>query len=88
MITYDLYIKNKVTGKYEKVDGSVTPLTTESLLDEALDQAFVVIDNTTIETIEPTTEVKIVIHQEGKEDVEKYYVVGNDESTETPLNIG
>ncbi len=88
MITFDLYIKNKTTGIYEKANGTVTPLTTEDLLDEALDQAFVVLENTPIETIEPSTEVKIVIHQEGKEDVEKYYIVGSDESTETPLNVG
>ncbi len=85
MITFDLYIKNKTTGIYEKVNGTVTPLTTEDLLDEALDQAFIVLENT---TIEPSTEVKIVIHQEGEEDVEKYYIVGSDESTKTPLNVG
>lgn len=88
MITFDFYIKNKVTGDYEKIDGTVTPLTTEDLLDEALDQAFIVLSNTQIEVIEPSTEVKVVIHQEGQADVEKYYIVGDDESTETPLNIG
>lgn len=86
MITFDFYIKNKITGKYEElVDGTVQPLTTEDLLDEALDQAFVVIANTQIEAIEPTTEVKVVIHQEGQADVEKYYIIGDDESTETPI---
>lgn len=88
MITFDFYIKNKVTGVYEKIDGTVTPLTTEELLDEALDQAFIVIANTQKELIEPTTEVKVVIHQEGQADVEKYYIVGEDESTQTPLNVG
>ena len=48
MITFDFCIKNKITGIYEKVDGTVQPLTTEDLLDEALDQAFVVIANTQI----------------------------------------
>jgi Tfp pilus assembly ATPase PilU len=86
MITFDLYIKNKITGVYEKIDGTVTPLTTEDLLDEALDQAFVVIANTKVEIFEPTTEVKIVIHQVGQADVEKYYIVGDDESTQTPIN--
>lgn len=86
MITFDLYIKNKITGVYEKIDGTVTPLTTEDLLDEALDQAFIVIANTQKELIEPTTEVKIVIHQVGQADVEKYHIVGDDESTQTPIN--
>ncbi len=86
MITFDFYIKNKITGVYEKIDGTVTPLTTEDLLDEALDQAFIVIANTQKELIEPTTEVKIVIHQEGQADVEKYYIVGDDESTQMPIN--
>lgn len=86
MITFDFFIKNKITGKYEElVDGTVQPLTTEDLLDEALDQAFVVIANTQIEAIEPTTEVKVAIHQEGQVYVEKYYIVGDDESTETPI---
>ena len=81
MITFDFYIKNKVTGDYEQVNGndkpsvSVTPLTTEDLLDEALDQAFIILSNTQIEVIEPTTEVKVVIHQDGQESVEKYYIV-------------
>ena len=88
MITFDFYIKNKVTGDYEQVNGTVTPLTTEDLLDEALDQAFIILSNTQIEVIEPTTEVKVVIHQDGQADVEKYYIVGDDESTETPLNVG
>ena len=88
MITFDFYIKNKVTGDYEKTDGTVTPLTTEDLLDEALDQAFIVLSNTQIEVIEPSTEVKAVIHQEGEADVEKYYIVGDDESTETPIGQG
>ncbi|MBQ8545518.1 MAG: hypothetical protein IJ437_01095 [Clostridia bacterium] len=88
MITFDFYVKNRAIGNYEKIDGTVTPLTTEDLLDKALDQAFIVLENTTIETIEPSTEVKIVIHQEGKEDVEKYYISGSDESTQTPLNVG
>ncbi len=94
MITFDFHIKNKVTGIYEQVNGndkpsvSVTPLTTEDLLDEALDQAFIVIANTQIEVIEPTTEVKVVIHQEGQADVEKYYIVGEDESTQTPIGQG
>lgn len=86
MITFDLYIKNKITGVYEKIDGTVTPLTTEDLLDEALDQAFIVVANTQKELIEPTTEVKVVIHQVGQADVEKYYIVGDDESTQTPIN--
>ena len=30
--------------------------------------------------------VKIVIHQDGKTDVAKYYIVGSDESTEIPFN--
>lgn len=88
MITFDFYIKNKVTGIYEQVNGTVTPLTTEDLLDEALDQAFIILSNTQIEVIEPTTEVKVVIHQDGQADVEKYYIVGDDESTQTPLNVG
>ena len=88
MITFDFYIKNKVTGIYEQVNGTVIPLTTEDLLDEALDQAFIVIANTKIEVIESTTEVKVVIHQEGQADVEKYYIVGDDESTEMPIGQG
>lgn len=85
MITFDFYIKNKITGVYEPIDGTVTPLTTEELLDEALDRAFIVLANTTIERIAPDTDVKIVIHQEGQADIEKYYIVGADESTETPI---
>lgn len=86
MITYDLYIKSKVTGEYELIDGTVTPLTTEDLLDEELDQAFIVLSNSTIESILPTTEVKVLIHQDGEADIEKYYIVGSDESTEIPFN--
>jgi hypothetical protein len=86
MITFDLYIKNKITGVYEQIDGTVTPLTTEDLLDKALEQAFIVIANTQKELIEPTTEVKVVIHQVGQADVEKYYIVGDDESTQMPIN--
>lgn len=88
MITFDLYIKNKTTGDYELASGTVTPLTTEDLLDEALDQAFIVLSNSEIESIPPSTEVKVVIHQDGEADIEKYYIVGDDESIETPLNVG
>ena len=88
MIDFQFYIKNKVTGIYEELKGEVTPLTTEDLLDEALDQAFLVIANTNAELIEPTTEVKLVISQSGKAPVTKYYIVGDDESTETPIGTG
>ena len=84
MITFQLYLKNRIKGTYNPAEGEVTPLTTEELLDEALDQAFLVLTNSNIEIIEPTTEVKVIISQIGKASVEKYYIVGDDESTETP----
>ena len=88
MIDFQLELKDKITGIYEAIEGEVTPLTTEELLDEALDQAFLVLTNSNIEIIEPTTEVRVIISQTGKASVEKYYIVGDDESNEIPIGTG
>ncbi|MBO5356287.1 MAG: hypothetical protein J6A95_00840 [Clostridia bacterium] len=84
-----LYIKDYESKEAEDnyvLKGEVAlPITTEELLDEELDRAFVVLNNDTTELYPPNTEVKIVIEQ-GEETKEFYYIVGDDDSTEISVN--
>ena len=83
----EIFIQDPITLEFESIKGkaNAVSLTGSELLDERLDEARLVIKNSTVKRYPPLINVRIDFYEDDIKAESEYYVIGNPKSAEHPI---
>lgn len=89
----NFFVYSKQNDIWKKLEGvSVFPFNYGKLLDEKLNEAYLVIAKSQVKSYKPTTEIRIDLIESARTAQEKttsqYYIVARDNAIERPVGFG
>lgn len=81
----EVFIDNNGTWESVKNKANVVGLTVSQLLDEALDEARMVIKNSANKNYSPLTDIRVDFYEDNIKVDEEYFCIGDPKSEEYPI---